>query len=174
MGLTLYDAFIPTFIRTTEAVAGVLKKGRDFYTENGLDLETLPSTALCGDMLPLSFQINSVRHQSINAVECVKSGVFSPPGPLEKTDYASLEQHIQTTIADLKALTPDEVNALEGKDMMFVMGELKIPFEATGFLSSFATPNFFFHATTTYDILRMKGVPLSKQDFLGRLMIKRG
>ena len=66
----------------------------------------------------------------------------------------------------------DEVNGLEGRDMVFQIGERKMPFVAEGFLLSFSLPNFFFHATTTYDILRSKGVKLGKRDFMGALRLK--
>ena len=72
----------------------------------------------------------------------------------------------------LSAMTPDAVNALIGRDVMFQAGERKLPFTAEGFLMSFSLPNFYFHATTAYDILRHKGVPLGKRDFMGRMRMK--
>ena len=65
----------------------------------------------------------------------------------------------------------DEVNGIEGRDVIFSVGDRKIPFKAEGFLMSFSLPNFYFHATTAYDILRKKGVPLGKRDFLGKMRI---
>ena len=61
------------------------------------------------------------------------------------------------------------VEGFEGKAMVFKLGGNELPFLAENFLMSFSLPNFFFHATTTYDILRMKGVPLGKRDFLGQM-----
>ena len=75
--------------------------------------------------------------------------------------------------AKLEALKPDDVNALEGKDVAFQFGETKIPFVAETFLLSFSLPNFHFHATTAYDILRSRGVPIGKRDYMGRLRIKK-
>ena len=69
-------------------------------------------------------------------------------------------------------MTPDEINALEGKDVLFQFGDMKMPFTAEGFLLSFSVPNLHFHATTAYDILRMKGVPLGKRDYMGRPRMK--
>ena len=73
---------------------------------------------------------------------------------------------------ELAALTPGDVDALVGRDVIFKLGERALPFTAEGFLMSFSLPNFFFHATTAYDILRHKGVPLGKRDFMGRLKMK--
>ena len=72
----------------------------------------------------------------------------------------------------LEKLKPDEVNACEGKDVIFALRDMKLPFTAEGFLQSFSLPNFYFHATTAYDILRHKGVPVGKRDFLGKMRIK--
>ena len=65
-------------------------------------------------------------------------------------------------------MTAEYINSLVGRDMRFETGEMVIPFTAEGFLMSFSLPNFFFHATTAYDVLRMKGLPLGKPDYLGR------
>ena len=72
----------------------------------------------------------------------------------------------------LEKAKPDEVNACAGKDVIFSVGDRKLPFTAEGFLQTFSLPNFFFHATTAYDILRSKGVPIGKRDFLGKMKMK--
>ena len=64
------------------------------------------------------------------------------------------------------------MNGLLGKDMAFEIGGRSLPFTAEGFLQSFSLPNFYFHSTTAYDILRHKGVPLGKRDYLGRMRMK--
>ena len=73
----------------------------------------------------------------------------------------------------MTAWTPEAVNALGGKDVIFALGDRKLPFVAEGFLMSFSLPNFYFHATTAYDILRTNGVPLGKRDFMGRMKMKK-
>ena len=174
MSFTLYDATSPGFIRTAEAIANVMQKGRTFYHENALDLDGAVDERLCGDMLPLSFQVKSVRTHSFSAIEGVRAGTFSPIPPMSNPDYAGLEVIISETISDLKSIDPAEVNDMVGKDVVFAMQDIRIPFTAENFLMSFSVPNFHFHATTTYDILRMKGVPLGKRDYLGAMAIKRG
>tara|TARA_B100000678_G_scaffold281252_2_gene278859 strand:- start:17787 stop:18311 length:525 start_codon:yes stop_codon:yes gene_type:complete len=174
MSFTLYDASVAGFIRTTEAVAGILKRGRAHYEDNALDLESATEERLCGDMHPLHFQINSVRHHSVNAIRGIKGGSFEPPKPLEKTDFQSLQDLVQSTIDELKSYEPDEINGLYGRDLVFKLGEREMPFLAEGFLMSFSVPNFHFHATTAYDIFRMKGVPLGKRDYISKLVLKSG
>jgi hypothetical protein len=89
-----------------------------------------------------------------------------------KHDYSELQKLVSEAREGLKKLSREEVDALQGKDVTFQMGDFKMPFAAEGFLMSFSIPNLFFHATTAYDILRMKGVPLGKRDFMGPLRLK--
>jgi len=98
--------------------------------------------------------------------------VFGPPSESRPLTYAQLQELVGETIAALKALTPADVNALEGSEVTFQMRDFKIPFTAENFLMSFSMPNFYFHAATAYDILRSKGVPLGKRDFMGAMRVK--
>ena len=92
---------------------------------------------------------------------------------MPSADYAGLQKLVTGAREELQKVTAEEINDLAGKDIVFEIRDTKIPFVAEDFLLSFSLPNFYFHATTTYDILRMKGVPLGKRDFLGRMRIKR-
>ena len=118
------------------------------------------------------YQIASVAHHSLGAINGIKAGVFRPPGQLSPATYADMQKTLADTITALQAITPAEVNALEGKDVSFELGAFKMPFVAENFILSFSLPNFYFHATTTYDILRTHGVTLGKRDFMGPLRLK--
>src|SRR5579862_9049074 len=86
-------------------------------------------------MLPLRFQIQSVAHHSLGAIEGVKSGLFQPPPAIPALDYAGLQKHVADTCDALQRMTPAEVNALEGKDVTFQIGNnFKLPFTAEGFV----------------------------------------
>ena len=106
------------------------------------------------------------------AMEAAKSGVFVPPSGKPDLDYAALQALVMEARSELSLLTPQTVNALIGRDVTFKLGDRALPFTTEGFLMSFSLPNFFFHATTAYDILRHKGAPLGKRDFIGRLKLK--
>jgi uncharacterized protein len=173
MPTSLYDISVATYLQTLAAVTGLLDKGLAFCTRNQADPSQIVETRLFEDMLPLRFQVVAVAHHSLGAIQGAKAGVFAPPGRTELLDYPALQKLVLDATESLKRLTPAEVNALEGRDMIFQLGERKIPFTVENFILSFSLPNFFFHATTTYDILRMKGVPLGKRDYLGYLRIKR-
>jgi hypothetical protein len=173
MAIQLYDLSVATYLQTTGAVERFLQKGLEYCNENSIDLNDVVETRLYEDMLPFRFQIISVVHHSLGAIQGAEAGKFLPPPDLGALDYVGLQSHLSEAQAALQAYTPESVNALDGKDMVFSIGGREIPFTVENFILSFSMPNFFFHATTAYDILRGKGVPLGKRDFLGAMRIKR-
>ncbi len=172
MAVSLYDLSVANYLQTLGAVEGFLGKGQSHFAEHKVDANAVADERLAPDMLPFRFQIHSVVHHSLGAIEGVKAGVFAPPPPVPSLDYAGLKTQVADARAALEKLTPDEVNGLAGKDMVFQIRDNKLPFTAENFLLSFSLPNFYFHAATAYDILRHKGVPLGKRDFLGRMRMK--
>jgi hypothetical protein len=172
MAISLYDATVAGYLQVTAALSGVLDKGLAHCREAGEDPEALAEARLFPDMLPLAFQIWSVKHHSIGAIEGCRAGVFTPPSPPPAPSYADLQSVVGDTHASLAALTPADVEALSGGDVTFEMRGGKMPFTVEGFLLSFSVPNFHFHATTAYDILRSRGVKLGKRDYIGALRMK--
>lgn len=172
MGTALYDLSVASYLQGIGGVIGVLEKGLKHCTENNIDPNTLVETRIHADMFPLQFQVQSVVHHSLGAIEGLKKGVFGPPPQIPAQDYKGLQKMVADARDALGKVTPAEVNALEGRDMVFQLGSLKIPFTAEGFIMSFSLPNFYFHATTAYDVLRMKGVPLGKRDYMGQMRMK--
>ena len=172
MATSLFDLSVASYLQTVGAVERFLEKGRVHFAEAGTDPDELVSHRLFENMLPLSFQIVSVAHHSIGAIEGVKAGLFGPPTTPQPTTYAALQAMVADTRAKLEALKPEEVDALTGKDVTFQFGDFKMPFTAEGFILSFSLPNFYFHSATAYDLLRMKGAPFGKRDFMGAMRMK--
>jgi uncharacterized protein len=173
MAVSLYDLSVTNYLQTLGAMEGFLGKGLAHFEEKKADPNTMLDERLHADMLPFKFQVWATAHHSLSAIRGVKEGVFGPPAPIPATiDYAGLQKAVTAAREELQQVKPDEVNALQGKDVTFQLPSMKIPFTAEGFLLSFSLPNFYFHATTAYDILRHRGVPLGKRDFLGRMRIK--
>jgi hypothetical protein len=172
MGFSLYDATVANYLQILGAVGDFLDKSLVHFRERGIDPAEVVEARLASDMWPLRLQIVSVAHHSRGAIAAVQNGVFVPPSGKPDLDYAALQALVKEASDELSALTPDAVNALLGRDVTFKVGERTLPFIAEGFLMSFSLPNFFFHATTAYDILRHKGAPLGKRDFVGRLRLK--
>ena len=172
MATSLYDISVASYLQTLGGVAGYLERGLSHFEENNVDPNEIVETRLYADMLPFRFQIKSIQHHSLGAIEGIKKGVFSPPVGMPEGGYVEMQKFIAETREALQALTRDEVDGLAGKDVAFQFGERKMPFVAESFVMSFSMPNFYFHAATAYDILRNKGVPLGKRDFMGQLRMK--
>jgi len=169
MAISFYDLSVTAYLQILRSVSGILAKGAAHARDSDLDLAAIVEAQLHPDMLPFRFQVVSVWHHSLGAIKGIREGTFSPPPSLPDLDYAALQGLVTEAVEGLEQLTRQEVEALEGGSMKFVMKDVEIPFTAENFILSFSLPNFYFHATTTYDMLRIAGVPLGKMDFLGNL-----
>jgi hypothetical protein len=172
MAFSLYDATVANYLQILGATEALMTKSLTYFTEKGVDCAEIVETRLCADMLPLRFQVISLAHHSRGAMAAARDGVFVPPSGKPDLDYAALQALVTEARTELSSLTPESVNALVGREVTFRIGERTLLFTAEGFLMSFSLPNFFFHATTAYDILRHKGAPIGKRDFMGRLKLK--
>jgi hypothetical protein len=169
MSTSLYDASVGTFIQIVGAVDKFMAKGADHCEENGISLDEIVATTLRDDMLPFHFQIVCVAAHSTNAVKAVMSGEAGPPTGFDDTDYAGLQGYVANALTELQAVDAAALNDRSGQPVVFKMGANELPFSAENYMLSFSLPNFYFHATTAYDILRSKGVPIGKMDFLGQM-----
>ena len=172
MATSFYDLSVACYLQTLTGVEGYLAKGLAHCQANGIDPAEIVDTRLHPDMFPFAFQVWSVAHHSLGAIRGIEAGVFTPPPPLPTLNYAGWQKVVSDARETLATMTAEAVNALEGKDLLFKFGDFKLPFEAVGFVLSFSLPNLHFHATTAYDILRMKGVPVGKRDFIGAPRLK--
>jgi hypothetical protein len=173
MTLSLYDGSVTTYLQTLDAVSGFLSKALAHFKETGVDPEHIVETSLHPDMRPFRFQVGHVAQHSRGAVEAILAGELVLPGRRPDLDYTELQTLISETRAALRQVDPDMLNACEGQEVVFAAPGRPIRvFTAESFLMSFSLPNFYFHATTAYDILRQAGAPLGKADFMGELRLK--
>jgi len=171
MAISFYDISIGTYLQTLGGVIGFLEKGREHCAANGIELNDVVATRLYPDMHPFRFQIWAVAHMTRGALKGLSDGRFSPPAPLPELDYAGLQQLMADVRDELGKVSRESAEALEAKQVTFQIGDFKMMFTAPNFVLSFTLPNLFFHATTAYDMLRMKGVPIGKANFLGPMRI---
>lgn len=170
MTLSLYAAIVPNWLQILGAGKGWLDKAE----ASDLTEQEVLESRLIDDMMPFAAQVKSMHDHSKGAVEGVRAGVFSPKfGEALPGSIAELRQLLDSAISFLEGLSEDELAGFVGQDMRFEIGEKKLPFTAEDFLLTFSQTNFFFHAVTAYDILRAKGVPVGKLDYLGALRIKQ-
>src|ERR1700722_814158 len=173
MAFSLYEATIPSYRQILTAVGVLLGKAQSYCAEQKLAAEEIIQARLAPDMLPFAYQVKSTAVHSLGAIEGVRKGVFSPDMTPSPESFEALGALITKTLAALEAIDAAEVDAFVGRDMRFEFRDRRIDFSAENFLLSFSQPNFYFHATTAYDILRWKGVPLGKRDFAGALRMKK-
>jgi len=173
MSFSLYDAVVPSNLQILASIDALLDKAAAFCAEQGRAEADLIDARLAPDMLPLGYQVKSCVGHSVGAIEAVGAGSFSPDRSAWPTDFSRLHGLVQTAIASLKAIDRDGFDALGEADTQFAFGESRMPFTGANFLLSFAQPNFYFHATTAYAILRAQGVRIGKRDFMGVPRIKQ-
>ncbi len=171
MSISFYDASVGTYQQVLGSVATILEKGAAFAAENETGLEEIVAAKLRDDMMPFHFQIVSVCHHSWGALQGMRDGRFAPPSFELDKDYQGLQSLVGEAQEGVASISENEVADLADKSMVFAIGDREMPFTNQNFLLSFSLPNFYFHATTTYDILRMLGVSLSKRDFLGQMKV---
>lgn len=165
----LYDLSIGTYKRVLESTINVLEKGASFFDEQGIDLADVSNMRLTPDMATFSSQIHFIRHHSLGAAKGILNGNFSTPSETPELDYKGLIKALIETLDELNSIDASAITATKGKAMYFKVGDFEIPFTTENFVLSFSLPNLYFHATTVYDMLRIKGVRLSKMDFLGSM-----
>lgn len=169
MSISLYDATVTNYLQVLNSTAAVLGKGKRFFEENSIDLSAIVETRLIEDMSPFRFQVISVVHHSLGALKGLETGEFAPPSGYGELDYAGLQGLVSQAVSQVGSFDAETVNGWAGKTLTFKLGGNEIPFTAENYVLSFSLPNFYFHVTTTYDVLRMKGVPLGKRDYLGAM-----
>jgi hypothetical protein len=166
MATELYDLTVPAFTRGLTAMAAFLEKGRAWAEEKGLPESTLIEARLYEDMHPLPYQVQRVSDSAKFTVQ--RLGELEPV-PMEdnETSFAQLQDRISRTLALLAAVKPEQINGREGADVVLKTPRGDLPFKGLDYAIGFALPNFYFHVTAAYAILRNQGVPVGKMDFLG-------
>ncbi len=172
MPISLHDAFVPSCRQVIGGSLALLTKAEAWGAENGFGEADMIGHCLAPDMLAIPFQVKSIAGHSMGAIEGVRAGVYSPDMTPAPTDFTGLKAVLKTADEGLATLDPAELDGFIGKDMLFAMRDMKMPFTVENFLLSFSQPNFYFHASTLYGILRNKGMPLGKRDFLGMPRMK--
>ncbi len=171
MPISFHEASAGTYLQILDALDGVLAKGASHAAASGRNLQEVVTTRLREDMMPFHFQVVSAAHHSWGALQAMEKGEFRPPSFELDKDYAGLQALVSEAREGIRGLAPAAVDALEEKSLVFKLGKAELPFTNPNFLLSFSLPNFYFHATTAYDILRVLGVPLGKRDYIGAMRV---
>ena len=166
MSISLYDVSIPIFTLSLNNLSAILDKAESHAAAKKVDPKVLPQARLIVDMLPLSNQIQ-IACDTAKGAAARLAGVPVPKHEDTETSLAELKQRIAKTIDFLKTIKPDMLKDAEGRSI-----ELKFPsgiqkFTALAYLTDFVLPNFYFHVSMVYALLRKSGVEIGKPDYLG-------
>jgi uncharacterized protein len=166
MTLSMYQASVPAFQQMLTALSVVLDKAEAHGSARKIDPAVLPGTRLCPDMFPLSRQVQIACDFAKGTVARL-AGIDNPSYADTEKTIPELKERIAKTLAFISAVQPAQIDGSEGRDITMKVGPQEMHFKGQPYLVNFALPNFYFHLTTAYAILRANGVDLGKGDFLG-------
>ena len=168
MAFTIYDACVPPMSHMLGSFLSVLTKAEAYAKEKGEDVNSYLELKLAPDMLPLTKQVHIATDMAKGGVARL-AGVEVPAYEDNETSVAQLKARLAKTIAFLKSVDAGKFKGAEDREIHLKFPQREFHFSGKDYLNNWVLPNVYFHITTGYDILRHKGVPLGKQDFLGGL-----
>jgi len=165
MSMSMYRASVPVFLQILPCMSAILDKAAAYAAAKKIEPQVLLDDRLYPDMFPLTRQVQIATDFAKGA--CARlAGVEPPKYPDTETTFDELKARVAKTIAFIKEFKPSQIDGSEERDISLQMGGQTRTFKGENYLTSVVLPNFFFHATTAYAILRHNGVELGKQDFL--------
>ena len=166
MTISMYQVSVPVFVRNLTALSGVLDKAAAYAEAKKFDQAVLLATRLYPDMFPLAVQVGQVCTHAARGVAQL-SGMTQPEFGAAETTIAALKERVTKALDFVKTATPAQIDGTEDKDIVLKFGTREMPFKGQAFLVGFTLPNFFFHYTTAYNILRSIGLEVGTRDFMG-------
>ena len=168
MTLSMYEASVPVFQRALTQLSAILGKGAAHAAAKKFDPAVLVNARLAPDMLPLSRQIQIACDHARGAAARL-AGLERPPVPDNETTLEELQARIASTIAYIGTFKPEQIDSSEAREITLPLRTGEVKTKGQPYLLHFALPNFWFHVTTAYAILRHNGVDIGKTDFIGSL-----
>ena len=165
MAISMYRASVPVFLQILPATSACLDKGAAYAAAKKLDPAVLLQSRLFPDMHPLVRQVQIASDFAKSTVARL-AGVDPPKFDDTETTIDQLKARIAKTLDYVKEFRPSQIDGSEERDITIPMGGQSRSFKGENYLVGFAMPNFIFHATTAYAILRHNGVELGKADFM--------
>ncbi len=166
MPLSMYQASTPMFVRQLTALTAILKTAAAFAEARKIDPSVLLNARLAPDQFPLTRQVQIATDGAKGGIARL-AGLDAPSYPDDETTFEQLEARLAKTIAFLQSVTADQVDGSEDRPIHVKLRSGELNFTGQDFLLHFVIPNFFFHVTTAYAILRHNGVEIGKRDYLG-------
>ena len=168
MSLTMHSASVPVFVRMLGNLGAWLDKAEAHAQARKFDAGVYLNARLAPDMLPFSKQIQIACDAAKFGVARL-AGVESPKFEDNETSLTELRARIAKTVAYVQSIASNQIDGTEDKDIVVPRRDGSITLKGEYYLKHFVLPNFFFHVTTAYALLRHNGVELGKGDYLGAL-----
>jgi len=166
MTISMYQASAPRFARLLRNLSAILGKAQAHYEAKKLDAASLMSYRLYPDMFTFTRQVQIACDQAKGAVARL-AGTEPPKHEDTEQTFADLQARIAKTLDFVESVKPAQIDGSETRDVVLKMRAGELKFKGLDYLFNHAYPNFYFHLTTAYAILRHNGVELGKKDFVG-------
>ena len=166
MKISMFQASVPRFINTLGNLSRILDKAQAHTDARKLDPSVLTNDRLFPDMLPMTSQVQIACDAAKGAVARLAGAEIPVHEDTEQT-LAELKARIAKAMAFIESITPAQVDGTEDKEIVIKRGDKETRYTGMQFLLGQALPNFYFHVTTAYDILRHNGVEIGKRDYIG-------
>ena len=166
MTISMYQASVPRFVNILGNLMNILDKAQAHVDARKLDATVLTNFRLFPDMLPMATQV-LIACDAAKGVVARLAGIEIPVYEDNEKTLANLKERVAKTIAFIQTVTPAQIDGTEDKAIVTKRGDKEAHYTGMQFLLGHAVPNFYFHVTTTYNILRHNGIEIGKRDFLG-------
>ncbi|UGY08512.1 MULTISPECIES: DUF1993 domain-containing protein [unclassified Phyllobacterium] len=168
MALNMYTISVPAYLRGFAVLASLIEKAEAYAEEKKINPTVLVNARLAPDMLSLAGQIqraSDTAKATIGRLTTLEIPKFAD----EEASLADLRERIAKTVAFLESVDAGALDGAETKDVALSAGQLKVTLSGEEYVQKFALPNFYFHVTTAYDILRHNGLQVGKLNYIGAL-----
>jgi len=167
MAITMYSASVPVFLQLLGGLKGVLEKSEAAVQAKKLDPNVVLNLRLYPDMFTLQRQVRQACEHALGAGRA--ASVEVPKFPELDNSFEEMKSRIDKTVDFLKTLKPAQLDGKDDSQITVTVGGQPRPFKAQNYLYHLAMPNFYFHITTAYNILRELGIEIGKRDFMGQM-----
>ena len=168
MSIKIYDVSLPVLIRGLTNLAAVIEKAADHATAKKIDPVVLAQARLYPDMLPLTRQVQ-IACDTAKGAAARLAGIEVPKHEDNEANLADLNYRIAKTLDFLKSVSAEKLDGAETRAIEIKGANRTLNFTGLEYLNNFVVPNFFFHETVAYALLRHNGVEIGKADFLGAI-----
>lgn len=168
MSVTLYEVALPPMERGLDNLSALLDKAQAFAAARKFDPVVLVQARLYPDMFPLSRQVQ-IACDGAKGAAARLAGIEVPKHEDNEATLAELKQRIAKTLDFLRSVRPDQLASASGRTIELKLANGTLSFSARAYLTDFVLPNFYFHSSMVYALLRHNGVEVGKLDFLGKI-----